>query len=530
MTTLTGTFTRDCTNSLGIPVDNLSLPQAVERIVTMAKSTDGKSRLVSTLNVDFLVNSLGYGYTRPRHPELLRILRDSDLVTADGFPIVWLSKIVGKPLQERVTGSDLVPALAQRISGENLSLFLLGGGEGSADAAARVLQNSNPGLKIAGTAAPYIHTEGPKVAKFAAADRALVEQINASEADILLMGLGNPKQELWFNRNREKLTVPVAIGVGGTFDFINGKVNRAPKFLQKRNLEWLYRMTQDPGRLVGRYAKGLVKISLLAAPLLYYRLKEALFYRHSITDTQPEMHWQSVWSSRSESLEILRLPKLVTPNYLSELLEHLQHDTAGAATRLLDFSQVKHISAAGHQELFRLAEILHSAPTSLSLLGMTRSVMRHLQACRVLDLLEGNQHRGNTLSAISYMPQDIASTQIGCNSYVMSETTLIFLSGLVNGEGLAGLGLIECMEHAARERTCILDLRNVALLETTAISELQSLINSVLAQGTGAIMVSGASSHVTQMFRMTGLANNIITIDDTTLLACIAAEGVDHAA
>lgn len=529
MTILTDAFTRDCTNSLGIPVDNFTLTEAVERIVTLARIKDGKSRLVSTLNVDFLVNALGYGFSEPRHPELLRVLRESEIVTADGFPIVWLSKIVGKPIKARVAGSDLVPALAKRIAGEELSLFLLGGGEGSAATAAQVLKANSPGLTIAGSAAPYIHTEGPNVEKFSAEDHALVEEINASGASILLMGLGNPKQELWFDRNKERLNVPIAIGVGGTFEFIMGKVRRAPKFLQKLNLEWCYRITQDPKRLIGRYAKGLVNLFVLATPLLYYWLKESFLYRQTPNRPSTDIHWQSVWSSRSESLQILRLPKIVTPGYLAKLIDQLRENETNTGTRLLDFSQVKHICAAGHHELFRLAEILDRNPGSFSLLGLNKSVKRHLQACRVLDLLGQTQQGNNALSAISYVDQQAApATEIGCNSYTMNATTLIFLSGRVDGHSLDGLGLIECMQHAARERTCIIDLRNVTLLEPTAITKLQTLINEVLKQGSGAIMVSGASEDITQMFQATGLDNNLIAMDDATLLAYIASEGIDH--
>ncbi len=243
MYTLTHDTNRDCVSSMGIPVDKLTLEDAVERIVGLARIRDGKARLVSTLNVDFLVNSLGTGFYRARHPELLNVLRDSDLVTADGFPILWLSRIMGKPLPERVCGSDLVPALAQRACRQNLSIFLLGGGEGVARAAAERLTGQYPGLTIAGTAAPFIHTEGPDLANCIADDEAIVEQINGSGADILLVGLGNPKQELWFNRNRDSLRVPVSIGVGGTFEFITGGVRRAPGWLQRLNLEWLFRIT-----------------------------------------------------------------------------------------------------------------------------------------------------------------------------------------------------------------------------------------------------------------------------------------------
>ena len=136
MTSLVHPAHRDCVSSLGIPVDQLSLHDATATITRMARQRDGRSRLVSTLNVDFLVNSLGAGSKRARHPELLEVLRNSELVTADGFPILWLSRIMGKPLPERVCGSDLVPALAATASREGLSLFLLGGGNDVARRAA----------------------------------------------------------------------------------------------------------------------------------------------------------------------------------------------------------------------------------------------------------------------------------------------------------------------------------------------------------------------------------------------------------
>jgi anti-anti-sigma regulatory factor len=107
----------------------------------------------------------------------------------------------------------------------------------------------------------------------------------------------------------------------------------------------------------------------------------------------------------------------------------------------------------------------------------------------------------------------------------MSNTALIFLSGQVSGEGLAGIGFVECLQNAARDRTCIVDLRNVTLLESTAIAKLEPLIASNQPSGDGAIMVSGADANARQMFRMTGLGESVIFIDDTTLLASIAAEG-----
>ena len=117
---------RDCVNSLGVPVDNLSLREAIERIICMAKMRDGKSRLVFSLNEKILFNTVGYPFSRPRHPELLNVLRTSELVMANDFPIVWLSQIIGRPLQQRLPAADLAPLLAKRSAEESLSLFFAG--------------------------------------------------------------------------------------------------------------------------------------------------------------------------------------------------------------------------------------------------------------------------------------------------------------------------------------------------------------------------------------------------------------------
>jgi anti-anti-sigma regulatory factor len=223
------------------------------------------------------------------------------------------------------------------------------------------------------------------------------------------------------------------------------------------------------------------------------------------------------------------LPPIVSRYYLEELVDELQSESEGTALRLLDFSHVKHIDAAGHGEFFRLTEILHDPQASTSLLGMPKSVRRHLAASRVFDVV-GHSHSqmGNTLTALSSSPDASSVQEIGCQSYVMAETTLIFLSGRVSGDGLAGLGFLECLEHSARDRTCIIDMRNVTLLESTAIAKLQPVIDDMHQRSSGAIMVSGAGTNVQQMFRMTGLSESVISIDDKTLLAAIAPEGLGH--
>ena len=249
-----------------------------------------------------------------------------------------------------------------------------------------------------------------------------------------------------------------------------------------------------------------------------------MFYGEALNVEPPHLRWNSGWSSRDQSLALLRLPTLVTSAYIEDMIASLQQESADIALRLLDFSAVKHIYFSGHQEFFRLAQLLQDSENDVSILGMSKGLKRQLAACGIIDIL-GEEGSGDALSALSYSPQGRRMQGIGCKSYVMSETTLIFLSGRVNSDGLSGLGMIECLEHAARDRTCVIDLRNVTLLESTAIVELNHIIAEQRESRKDAIVISGADASARQMFHMTGHTEQVIFIDDQTFLASIVAEG-----
>ena len=170
------------------------------------------------------------------------------------MPIVALSRLKGRPLPGRVTGADMVPAICRRCADEGLSVYVLGGDKEAVDEA---FAKMSCGVKVAGVDSAFVKLDEdqPEIA----------ERINAARPDVLFVALGNPKQELWIKRNAGRVDIGVAIGVGGTFNFIAGRVKRAPKWMQRCGLEWIYRIMQEPGRLWRRYAYGLVKFSWLAA-------------------------------------------------------------------------------------------------------------------------------------------------------------------------------------------------------------------------------------------------------------------------
>jgi N-acetylglucosaminyldiphosphoundecaprenol N-acetyl-beta-D-mannosaminyltransferase len=223
---------------LGIPVHDVTFAETIAWAERHIQA--GKPGYVATVNLDFILLA-------HRDPELQRILLEADLVVADGNPIVSLSGFLGPQLRERVTGSDLSPLLAEACARRGWSLFAMGGAPGVAEKATEVLRKRYPGLRIAGTCSPPL-------ADLLSMDHAdLLERLDRAQPSLLLLALGSPKQEKWINMHFRSWRVPLAIGVGGTLDFLAGVQKRAPRFAQRMGLEWLWRMATNPRRLFRRY-------------------------------------------------------------------------------------------------------------------------------------------------------------------------------------------------------------------------------------------------------------------------------------
>lgn len=227
---------RERINLLGTLIDKVSFDEASLRIDEFVRS--GMPRQVVTANLDFL-------RLCSRDRSFQDIVNTSDMVVPDGMPLVWASRKLSDPLPERVAGVDLVSECARLSAAHGYRLFLLGAAPGVADAAASVLRARYPGVNVVGTYSPESLTP--------AADRETVEIVKAARPDILLVAFGAPKQEKWISRNMHALQVPVLMGVGGSFDMLSGRVQRAPRWMQRTGLEWFHRFTAEPGRLWKRY-------------------------------------------------------------------------------------------------------------------------------------------------------------------------------------------------------------------------------------------------------------------------------------
>lgn len=216
---------------LGVPIDPATFESMLASIAAWIAAGD-RTYQICTVSPEFVMIA-------QENPDFMRVLREADLCVADGVGLLFAARYVGHALPERVTGSDGVPLIAERAAREGWKLFLLGAAPGVAERAAAQLIAQNSELQIAGT---YAGSPTPEE------EDAIIERVNASGADILFVAYGAPRQDQWIARNRDRLNVKVAMGVGGTLDFVAGVVPRAPRWMRRLALEWLFRLIRQPWR------------------------------------------------------------------------------------------------------------------------------------------------------------------------------------------------------------------------------------------------------------------------------------------
>ncbi len=240
-------------NILGVPIDAVRREEALARAERFLEEPRG--HFIATPNPEMLVAARRDGGFR-------RVLCLADLAIPDGYGLLLVSRLLGIPLPERVTGTDFLDDIASLAAKKGKTLFLLGGEGGTSRAAADALEKRHPGLKVVGT------LSGGQVGRDAAGalqlDQGTDDAIRAAAPDILFVALGHGKQEEWITRHLPTLpSVRIAMGVGGAFDFVAGRVRRAPRWLRRLGLEWLWRLAIQPQR-IGRIWTAVVVFPWLA--------------------------------------------------------------------------------------------------------------------------------------------------------------------------------------------------------------------------------------------------------------------------
>lgn len=245
---------------LGLPFDAVTLEQACDRVYQAIDS--GSRCFISTPNLNFVINA-------DKDPEFARSVWLSDLNLADGMPLIWAARWLKIPLPERVAGSTLFDVLVQRATEKcSLNVFFFGGDPGVAEVAANVLNNQPGHARCCGYLDP-----GRGSVESMSMD-AIIEQINASQADFLVVSLGAKKGQAWILHNLDKLEVPVVSHLGAVVNFVAGRIKRAPAIWQKLGLEWLWRIAEEP-HLWRRYLSDGIAALRLAGGVLKVRFHKA---------------------------------------------------------------------------------------------------------------------------------------------------------------------------------------------------------------------------------------------------------------
>jgi N-acetylglucosaminyldiphosphoundecaprenol N-acetyl-beta-D-mannosaminyltransferase len=348
---------------LGVPVDDVTMDEAIDRIVEMVEDgrSSGRVHQIATVNVDFLCNAV-------HDDRLMGILGRTDLSIADGMPLVWGSRWLGTPLRERVTGADLVPALVGRAASHGYRVYFFGAAPTVAASAADVLRQRYPGAEIVADA-------GPMFADPADMDPAALEPIKAARPDICCVALGNPKQELWIERFGADVGAPVIIGVGGTLDFVSGAKRRAPGWAQRSGLEWVHRAVTEPRRLIRRYARDLIVFGprLARQVLATRRGRRAGSGRHDVT--------------RSGGVATIRIggpSRALDGNEWRDIETAVDNDTR----IVVDLAGCGRVGGREIATIVEVARIAARSDVAVELAHVGASTRRQLQAVRLGHLLD----------------------------------------------------------------------------------------------------------------------------------------------
>jgi N-acetylglucosaminyldiphosphoundecaprenol N-acetyl-beta-D-mannosaminyltransferase len=344
----------------GLPVSNVTMSAAVSKIAEWIES--GTRHQIVTANLDFARNA--------RKSEFLhRVICGCSMVLPDGAPLLWASRLLRRPLKERVTGVDLVVELAKLSDERGYGIFLLGSDEKNVEAAVRVMKDKYPNARFVGSYSPAIRPLEEMD------NTEMLRRIEDANPDILLVAFGNPKQEVWISRNFHHLQVPVTIGIGGSLDMIAGSLKRAPKWIQNLHMEWCFRMIQEPRRLFPRYAHDLMAlIRHLPAEIIANRM-------------QPEQSCdRPLVVEGNVNDAIIRTPEILTGKECASLLAAVREAAQNGQTLILDLERTSRIEADGIGCLIEVRRIMMVAHREMWLTAISQPVQAVLKTSALSEM------------------------------------------------------------------------------------------------------------------------------------------------
>jgi len=466
---------------LGIPFHDVTMDETlaeIDRIVF-----ERTPRYIVTANLDFAAQA-------SRDVELQRILLDAHLVLCDGTPLVWTSRWLKAPLRERVAGSDLTPRLAAHAAERGYRLFFLGSNEAILAQAKAKLEAEYPGLNICGVYAP-------PYARLLDLDCAVIaEHIRAARPDILLVALGAPKQEKWISMHYRDLQVPCSIGIGASLDFVAGKYSRAPVWMQRSGLEWVYRLIQEPRRLLSRYAFDLNFFArALAAQAWYQRERSGAKLEIELAPEAAELAVYR-WSGRADAAAVVagRLP--------------VPEPVGGQAHVLLDLAGVTFIDSTGLGLMLKGFKKCKKAGGALVLLCPGKVVLDLVATLNLTRLLPVAWTPDKAREAAR-----MASAELHPECQARGGAVLVRCRGELTASG--AVRLLELVEKECGSKDVRLDLAELHFIDSAGLQCLLRLRKIAEERG-GGLTIAGANENVRNVL---ALAKLDLPLDVTPLAA-----------
>ncbi len=457
---------------LGLPFHDLTLDETLDYCASVMKQRE--CRYVVTANVDFTTQAY-------EDPDLRKIVFFADRVVCDGMPLVWLSRLFGYPLRERVAGSDMVPKLLETCGKEGHAVYFFGSDLATLEEAKVIVEQRYPGLRVVGMESP------PMGAVIEWDNEGLCERMRASGAKLLLACLGCPKQERWIFAHHRDTGIPLSIGVGASLDFITGKQKRAPRWMQKTGMEWFWRMSSSPGRLVARYRKDFVFLVKAA-------FQQALSQRRR--DSLGSLASEHAPAATSGDTKVTRI-------FWSGDLQNSQITGAPLPDRVetavfLDASRVTFIDSSGLGRLASLARICRASHQLLVVVAPSEAFKTSIRAARMDSLFD-------VVESDAAAMEKTALQQAGGGSRKYADDGVVWVSfnrsldALYHDEMMSVLQ--STIEGSSNIRSLVIDLRKVDFMDSRAVGGLIRTWKIMTARG-GQMFLSGARPGVREILTL----------------------------
>lgn len=456
---------------LGLPFHDVTLEETLAFCEDALKGD--ACRYMVTANVDFTTQAY-------EDADLKKIVFFADRVVCDGMPLVWLSRLFGYPLRERVAGSDMVPRLLEICGREKHPVYFFGSDLKTLEEAKVIVEERYPGLKVVGVDSP------PFGAVIDWDNDELCRKMRASGAKLLLACLGCPKQERWIYAHHKEAGIPLSIGVGASLDFITGKQKRAPRWMQKTGLEWFWRMAGSPSRLVARYGKDFVFLTKAS-------LRQAWSQRRRETIVE-----NAVFAPIVESVgkpDVCRIAW--TGSLRRSELDGAPLPDSVVAPVLLDASQVTFTDSSGLGRLAMLIRLCRAAAQPLYLVNASNVFKGAIRDSQMDSLVIPVESEAAAMALISSQSSEsVASREIDDGVVVVGFKRS--LDAVYHDEMMA---ILESAVSSAGIRTLVVDLRQVGFIDSRAVGGLIRAWKSMSGKG-GTLLLAGANPAVREIIAL----------------------------